>query len=73
MAGRRRPGPDPKGDRVQFTARLPKTDLEHYRQEAERSGLPLTDYLALKLAEAHGLPVPAYLDRNTRQEALAVA
>lgn len=54
-------GPDPKGDREQFTARLPKDHLAIYRAAAARRGMPLTDYLAVKLAEAHELPEPAYV------------
>lgn len=73
MARRARYGPEPKGDRDHFNFRLPKSDLAHYRAEAERAGLPLSDYLAWKLAEAHGLPAPAYVTRSRRQEVLDVA
>lgn len=63
-------GPDPKGDRTQFTARLPTAHLERYKSEAESCGLALTDYLALKLAEAHNLPEPEYIadERERRRK-----
>jgi hypothetical protein len=63
-------GPDPKGDRTQFTARLPTAHLERYKSEAESCGLALTDYLALKLAEAHDLPEPEYIadERERRRK-----
>jgi hypothetical protein len=54
-------GPDPKGVRTQFTARLPTDHLERYKAEAESCRLTLTDYLAVKLAEAHDLPEPEYI------------
>lgn len=57
----------PKGDRQQFTFRPPHDHLDHYRDLAAREGIPLGDYLALRLAQAHGLPEPAYLTRNTDQ------
>lgn len=72
MAGARY-GPEPKGDRAHYNFRLPTADLEHYKAEATREGLPLSDYLAWKLAEAHGRPQPAYLRRNRRQGVLDVA
>ena len=63
-------GPDPKGDRTQFTARLPTAHLERYKSEADSCGLALTDYLALKLAEAHNLPEPEYIagERERRRK-----
>lgn len=60
MAGTR-PGPDPKGDRSQITARMPRDHRAVYEQEAIKAGLPLGDYLALRLARAHGLDDPGYL------------
>ncbi len=73
MATRARYGPEPKGDRAHFNFRLPAVDLEHYRAEAARAGLPLSDYLAWKLAAAHNRPAPSYLSRSRRQGVLDVA
>ncbi|MGL5827893.1 MAG: hypothetical protein ACRCYU_24285 [Nocardioides sp.] len=64
-------GPAPKGDREQFTFRLPRTHLAHYAAEAERAGFKhLSDYLVVRLAEAHGLDVPSYINRDKAQEQL---
>ena len=60
MATTRR-GPVSKGDRQQMTFRLPRTHLELYRKLAEDAGLPLSDYLALSLAQRHGLEEPGYI------------
>lgn len=60
MAGRR-PGPDVKGDRSQFTTRMPRDHRAVYEWAARQAGLPLGDYLALQLARAHGLDDPDYL------------
>lgn len=57
MAGRR-----PRGDRSQTTLRAPRDHLEQYKAAAYDAGVPLGDYLAIALAERHGLPVPAYLN-----------
>lgn len=65
-----RPGPDPKGLRGQFTGRAPTDHLERYREEAQKAGLPLGDYLAATLALAHGLAVPDYISRPKAQEEL---
>jgi hypothetical protein len=51
-------GRKPKGDRTPTSVALPTAHLERYRLEAEQRGLPLTDYIAIKLAEAHGRPEP---------------
>lgn len=56
-------GRPPKGggDRAQLIARVPTGHAEHYREQAAQMGIPLSDYVALKLAEGAGLPVPAYI------------
>jgi hypothetical protein len=59
VEGRRKPGPQPKGDRSQITLRLPTDHRELYVVAARTAGLPLSDYLTLVLARAHHLPVPA--------------
>lgn len=65
-----RPGPKPKGDREQITARFPRGHLDVYRRQAEAHGMSLNDYLALTLAKAHDLTEPSYLHRSTGQEML---
>ena len=69
MAGRR-PGPDPKGDRSQITLRLPRTHRTVYEHAAKQAGLPLGDYLALRLARAQGLDDPDYIALKLTDEAL---
>lgn len=61
---RRKPGPVPKGIRAQFTLRLPKDQLEIYKQAADDAGLALGDYIAERLARVHELPVPEYVYRQ---------
>lgn len=54
-------GRKPRGDRTATSVALPSDHLALYRLEAERCGLPLGDYVAIKLAEAHKLPEPEYI------------
>lgn len=68
-----RPGPQPKGRRAQFTVRLPERHLARYRAEADERGMHLTDYLAMTLAEAHGLEAPPYLQASEQQPPLPAA
>lgn len=65
---KRKPGPVPKGQRAQFTLRLPEKQLEIYKQAAAEAGLALGDYIAKALAESHKLPVPEYVHRRGRGE-----
>lgn len=65
---RRRPGPQPKGERTAFTVRTPSTHMDTYRQLAAEEGIPLGDYLARELARRHGLPDPGYLNRPARTQ-----
>lgn len=60
--GRR--GRRPKGTRVAFSFKLPKDHRRQYEHLAAARGLPLGDYLALKLAEVHGLDEPDYISRQ---------
>ncbi len=69
MAGTR-PGRDPKGDRAQITLRVPRTHRDVYEREAKQAGLPLCDYLALRLARAQGLEDPDYITAQLGDEAL---
>ena len=63
---RRKPGPKPKG-LAQITLRVPADHRPCYEAAARDAGLPLSDYIALVLAQAHELPEPAYLRRNRDQ------
>lgn len=61
---RRRPGPEPKGVRRQFTFRLPVEQYDIYKGEADRQGVSLADYFTAALARGHGLAEPGYLHRR---------
>lgn len=63
---RGKPGPEPKGDRRQYTFRLPDEHFEHYKAVAKSYNVPLGDYLSEVLANCHGLPRPAYVERRAR-------
>lgn len=58
---RRRPGPEPKGQRRQFTLRVPVEQFEIYEREAASEGASLGDYLVAALARGHDLPEPTYV------------
>lgn len=63
--------PNPgKGDRVQITVRVPPEHKTWYEAEASCLGLPLSDYLALKIAELHGLKRPKWIRIVNEQEVL---
>ena len=64
----KRPGPQPKGVRRQFTFRLPVDQFEFYSQEAKSRNMSLADYLTSQLARGHGLEEPAYLHRSRPAE-----
>jgi hypothetical protein len=64
---RKRPGPQPKGDRTPLHVRVPRAHREVYEAEAAKAGLPLGDYIALKLALAHALDEPEYVNRRNDQ------
>ncbi len=68
IGARRRPGPEPKGVRRQFTLRLPDDQYAVYKQEADALGMSLADYLAAALARGHGLPEPDYVHRSRAHE-----
>lgn len=60
----------PKGEREPFTVRVPPPHAEVYRREATQRGLRWSDYLALVLAEAHGLDTPPWMQASENQEVL---
>ncbi len=61
MPERRKPGPKPRGVRGAIATRVPLEHKAHYERCAAERNMPVSDYLALLLAEAHGLPVPEYI------------
>jgi len=65
--GKSGPGRKPKGDRVSIGGKIPSSLKPILEDAADEMGLPLTDYLAVVLAEYHGQPAPTYL--TTKQEA----
>ena len=58
---RRGPVPKAGGRREQLLARVPTEDAEVYREMAKDAGLPVTDWVAMKLAQATGRSVPEYV------------
>lgn len=71
--GRDPRGRKPKGVREQITAKVPTDQKSIYENLAREAGLPLTDYIAVALAEHHGLPTPNYLSTNKDQEKLPIS
>jgi hypothetical protein len=69
MAGKQR-GRAARGDRTPVSTRLPTEQYAVYHREAERLGIPFGSYIALALAEKHGLDTPDYvLDELNRAHA----
>lgn len=58
---RRGPAPKAGGRREQLLARVPTEDAHAYREMARDAGLPVTDWIALTLAQSTGRPVPEYI------------
>lgn len=42
-------------------SRVPTEDAQAYREMAKDAGLPVTDWVAMTLAQATGRPVPGYI------------
>ncbi len=64
MEPRRKPGPRPKGVRKAFTVRTPPDHHRVYDDAYKQAGYDsLSDYVAVLLAEHHGLPKPDYVHR----------
>ncbi|ALJ22330.1 hypothetical protein [Microbacterium sp. No. 7] len=63
----RRRGPQPRGDRVGVTMRVPGDHAETYKQRADDLGIPLSSWITLALAEHEGLPVPDYVQKEIRK------
>jgi hypothetical protein len=59
VESRKKPGRKAKGVRSQITLRVPAKHRELYAHAARTAGMALSDYLAMVLAKAHHLPVPA--------------
>lgn len=67
-------GRKPKGNRVPISGKIPVTLKPILEDAADDMGLPLTDYVAIVLAEYHGQPEPTYVTKTetTDQEALPI-
>ncbi|MDN5666870.1 MAG: hypothetical protein L0G87_00565 [Renibacterium salmoninarum] len=56
--GRGRPS---KGTRVELSGYVPEDQGAIYEQRRQELGLSMADYVALRMAQAEGLPVPEYI------------
>ncbi len=71
---RKKPGPAPKGNRVQVTVTVPVEVRGQVQVIADREGLAFTNIVERLLSESLGLPVPAYcLPKTTSQGELPLA
>lgn len=61
MPSQRRIGRPPKGDREKFSFAMPRDHKRQYEERAAAANMPLGDYLAVCLAEAHGFDKPDYV------------
>ena len=65
----RRRGPQPRGDRVGVTMRIPGDQAEAYKRRANALGIPLSSWITLALAEHEGLSVPDYVQAEISKSA----
>lgn len=72
MAIQSKRGRKPKGAREQISAKVPTEHKPLLELEAMKAGLPLCDYVAVVLAEAHGWPTPGYVNKGAGQEELPI-
>lgn len=71
---KKRVGRKPKGDREAISCRVPSDHKPTYEDHAREAGMPLGDYVAVILAEHHGLPVPSYMrPANAEQGTLPIS
>lgn len=61
MATTTKRGRKPKGQREQISAKVPSSHKPLLERAAAEHGMPLCDYVAVVLAEHHGLEIPSYL------------
>ncbi|MBB1501557.1 hypothetical protein H5397_08975 [Propioniciclava sp. MC1683] len=61
IAGGRKTGRTPRGDRKTIIAALPVEHLAEYLRQAELRQLALSEYLCAELARDHDLDVPSYI------------
>lgn len=66
---RKKPGTRPKGARGAITVRVPAEQKAVYEEAAKQAGLPAGDYIALVMAERHGLALPAYISEALQAHA----
>lgn len=58
-----------KGERGFISVRPPTDHLAEYDELARDLGIPLGDYAVMRLAQAHGLPVPEYIEEEISRAA----
>lgn len=65
----KRGGQPSRGDRSNVTVRVPTEHRAVYEARAAELGIPLGSWVAIKLAEAEGLEVPDYIEREIARAA----
>jgi hypothetical protein len=73
MEKRSKGGRRPKGVRSQITCRVPADHKPVLEDAAREAGLPLSDYVAVVLAEKHNLSMPSYTEENKLQQRLPLS
>ena len=61
-------GRRPRGNRRKTSLALPSDHLDRYEAAAAAAGIPLGDYIAINMAEHHGLPIPSYYKPKARSQ-----
>lgn len=64
---RRKPGPVPRGERVTLLSRPPADQHAVYHDAAEALGIPISSYVAMRMAELHGLEIPDFVHEDLRR------
>jgi hypothetical protein len=57
----------PRGERAAFTVRFPVAQNAVYEERAAELGIPIGSWVALRLAQVEGLPVPAYIEEEIKR------
>ncbi|PZR02994.1 MAG: hypothetical protein DI536_36535 [Archangium gephyra] len=63
----RKRGTRPRGARTPISLRVPVDHHDVYQQKADALGIPLSSYVAMRMAELEGLDVPAYVQEELRK------
>ncbi|MCS5524754.1 hypothetical protein NY551_18625 [Curtobacterium flaccumfaciens pv. oortii] len=66
MAEARKGGRRSRGRRVQLPTRVPEDHGEFYEARARELGIPVSSYVAMRLAQADGLNTPDYVLEELR-------